>query len=77
VASRGRIDEGRVRVARAAAVEPRSRSTAVSSSLAHDYAGTERAIDHMLVRLRRKLGRHGARIETVFGIGYRWRRASR
>ncbi len=41
----------------------------------HDYAGTERAIDHMVVRLRRKLGRCGPRLETVFGVGYRWARA--
>jgi len=40
----------------------------------NDYAGSERAIDNLVVRVRRKLGRRGERIETVFGIGYRWAR---
>jgi DNA-binding response OmpR family regulator len=33
---------------------------------------TERTIDAHVKELRRKLGQHGARIETVRGIGYRF-----
>ena len=42
-----------------------------------DYMGSERAIDNLVARVRRKLGRRGERIETVFGIGYRWARERR
>ncbi len=36
-----------------------------------DYAGGERTVDTHVVRLRRKLGVGGERIETVWGVGYR------
>ncbi|MGO8673262.1 MAG: response regulator transcription factor [Capsulimonadaceae bacterium] len=36
-----------------------------------DYEGTDRAVDTHFVRLRRKLGEFGARIVTVWGVGYR------
>ncbi len=42
-----------------------------------DYAGTERSIDSAIVRLRRKLGKFGSRIETVFGVGYRFAKGDR
>lgn len=35
------------------------------------HAVTDRAVDAQVVGLRRKLGRAGARIETVRGVGYR------
>jgi two-component system phosphate regulon response regulator PhoB len=38
-----------------------------------DYAVTERAVDVQMVGLRRKLGEHGALLETVRGVGYRFR----
>ncbi|ALC18190.1 ArsR family transcriptional regulator [Desulfuromonas soudanensis] len=38
-----------------------------------DYAVTDRAVDVQIVGLRKKLGPHGARIETVRGVGYRFR----
>ncbi|TMC96890.1 MAG: response regulator transcription factor [Chloroflexi bacterium] len=38
-----------------------------------DFDGLDRAVDTQMVRLRRKLGDVGGRIETVWGIGYRFR----
>ena len=38
-----------------------------------DYPVTERAVDVHMVGLRRKLGEHGALLETVRGVGYRFR----
>ncbi len=38
-----------------------------------DYPVTDRAVDVQIVGLRRKLGKAGAAIETVRGIGYRMR----
>jgi len=38
-----------------------------------DFEGLDRAVDTQIVRLRRKLGDLGACIETVWGLGYRFR----
>ena len=38
-----------------------------------DFDGLDRAVDTQMVRLRRKLGDLGGCIETVWGIGYRFR----
>jgi len=38
-----------------------------------DYVVTERAIDVQIVSLRKKLGRYGEYIETVRGVGYRFK----
>ena len=38
-----------------------------------DFDGLDRAVDTQMVRLRRKLGDVGACIETVWGVGYRFR----
>lgn len=38
-----------------------------------DYPVTERAIDVQIVGLRKKLGKQGKYIETVRGVGYRYR----
>jgi DNA-binding response OmpR family regulator len=38
-----------------------------------DYEGLDRAVDTAIVRLRRKLGGFGHRIEAVWGVGYRFR----
>ena len=38
-----------------------------------DFDGLDRAVDTQMVRLRRKLGDLGACVETVWGIGYRFR----
>ena len=39
----------------------------------HGYVVTDRAIDVQVVGLRKKLGDYGKFIETVRGIGYRFR----
>ena len=38
-----------------------------------DFEGFDRVVDTQIVRLRRKLGDLGACIETVWGLGYRFR----
>ncbi len=38
-----------------------------------DYAVTDRAVDVQIVGLRKKLGEYGTYIETVRGVGYRFR----
>ncbi len=38
-----------------------------------DFDGLDRAVDTQMVRVRRKMGDLGACIETVWGIGYRFR----
>ncbi len=38
-----------------------------------DYAVTDRAVDFQIVGIRRKLGEHADCIETVRGVGYRFR----
>ena len=38
-----------------------------------DFDGLDRAVDTQMVRLRRKLADLGVCIETVWGVGYRFR----
>lgn len=38
------------------------------------YDVSDRSVDNMVLRLRKKLGDLGDAIETVWGVGYRWRR---
>lgn len=38
-----------------------------------DFEGLDRAVDTQMVRLRRKLGDLGPCVETVWGVGYRFR----
>ena len=38
-----------------------------------DYLVTDRAVDVQMVGLRKKLGRCGKYIETVRGVGYRFK----
>jgi two-component system, OmpR family, alkaline phosphatase synthesis response regulator PhoP len=42
-----------------------------------DYPVTDRSVDVQIVGLRRKLGRFGSRIETVRGVGYRFKEEER
>lgn len=52
-----------------------SRTELIEEALGYDYAGLERTVDSHVKNLRRKLERNPAqpaRIETVFGIGYRF-----
>ena len=38
-----------------------------------EYAVTDRSVDVQIVGLRKKLGRHGSLVETVRGVGYRFK----
>jgi DNA-binding response OmpR family regulator len=35
----------------------------------------DRSVDNAILRLRKKLGALGDSVETVWGVGYRWRPA--
>lgn len=48
-----------------------SRQTLVERTLSEERGATERTVDSHVSRLRRKLGDEGARLKTVWGIGYR------
>lgn len=50
-----------------------TRSQIVDSIRGHNHAVTDRSVDTQLVSLRKKLGEKGKLIETVWGIGYRFR----
>jgi DNA-binding response OmpR family regulator len=42
----------------------------------HEYYGIDRTVDTHVSRLRRKLGESGKHIETVHGVGYRFKEGS-
>jgi two-component system phosphate regulon response regulator PhoB len=50
-----------------------SRDQIIRAVKGHDYPVTERSVDVQVVGLRRKLGPAGDYIETVRGVGYRFR----
>ena len=50
-----------------------SRDQIIDAIRVHGYVVTDRAIDVQVVGLRKKLGDYGKLIETVRGIGYRFR----
>lgn len=50
-----------------------SRQQIVDGVKGEDYPVTDRSVDVQVVGLRRKLGDHAACIETVRGVGYRFR----
>ncbi len=50
-----------------------SRQQIIDNARGHDYSVTPRAIDVQIFGLRKKLGKAGALIETVRGIGYRFK----
>jgi two-component system alkaline phosphatase synthesis response regulator PhoP len=50
-----------------------TRAQIVDTVRGYDYHVTERSVDVHVVGLRRKLGTHGELIETVRGVGYRFR----
>jgi two-component system phosphate regulon response regulator PhoB len=52
-----------------------TRAQIVDAVRGYDYNVTERSVDVHVVGLRRKLGPHGELIETVRGVGYRFREA--
>jgi two-component system phosphate regulon response regulator PhoB len=50
-----------------------TREQIVDGVKGEDYAVTDRAVDVQMVSLRRKLGKRGNYIETVRGVGYRFK----
>ena len=50
-----------------------SRSYLLDAIWGEGYATGQRAVDNTVLRLRKHLGRRGDSVETVWGLGYRWR----
>lgn len=50
-----------------------SRQQILEAVSGHDANATDRAVDVHIVSLRRKLGNHGEIIETIRGVGYRFK----
>lgn len=50
-----------------------TRQQILETARGDDYLATDRSVDVHIVTLRRKLGAEGDRIETVRGVGYRFR----
>jgi two-component system phosphate regulon response regulator PhoB len=50
-----------------------SRQQILEAVSGHDANATDRAVDVHIVSLRRKLGAHGDMIETIRGVGYRFK----
>jgi two-component system alkaline phosphatase synthesis response regulator PhoP len=50
-----------------------SRSQIVDSVRGYNYSVTYRSVDVQIVGLRRKMGPYGRYIQTVRGVGYRFR----
>jgi len=50
-----------------------TRSQIVDAVRGNDYHVTERSVDVHVLGLRKKLGEHGSIIETVRGVGYRFK----
>jgi two-component system phosphate regulon response regulator PhoB len=50
-----------------------TRYSIVDAVRGSNYVVTDRAVDVQIVSLRRKLGQFGKYIETVRGVGYRFR----
>jgi DNA-binding response OmpR family regulator len=51
-----------------------SRSYLLDTVWGADYITGDRSVDNAVLRLRKKLGALGDALETVWGVGYRWRR---
>ncbi len=51
-----------------------SRSYLLDTVWGEGYVDGDRSVDNAVLRLRKKLGRAGELLETVYGVGYRWRK---
>lgn len=51
-----------------------SRAYLIETLWSETYIGGDRSVDNVILRLRKKLGKLGDAIETVWGVGYRLRR---
>ncbi len=50
-----------------------SRAYLIETIWSETYVGGDRSVDNVVLRLRKKLGKLGDAIETVWGVGYRLR----
>ena len=51
-----------------------TRAQLISLTFSNEFDGFDRAIDSQIARLRRQISRDGRQpIQTVYGVGYRWR----
>ena len=50
-----------------------SRNQIIDAIRGHDYPVTDRSVDVQILGLRKKLGEAGSMIETIRGVGYRFR----
>ena len=50
-----------------------TRSQIIDSVRGHDYPVTDRSVDVQILAIRKKLGSEGELVETVRGVGYRFR----
>ena len=48
-----------------------TRDQLLTSIWGYDYEGEERTVDSHIARLRTKMGEYGARLKTVYGLGYK------
>jgi DNA-binding response OmpR family regulator len=53
-----------------------SRAYLIETIWSETYVGGDRSVDNVVLRLRKKLGKLGDAIETVWGVGYRLRPGS-
>ncbi|GCE22806.1 response regulator transcription factor [Dictyobacter kobayashii] len=53
-----------------------SRAYLIETVWSETYVGGDRSVDNVVLRLRKKLGKLGDSIETVWGVGYRLRQES-
>jgi DNA-binding response OmpR family regulator len=51
-----------------------SRAYLLETIWGETYIDGDRSVDNVVVRLRKKLGNMGDCLETVWGVGYRWKR---
>jgi DNA-binding response OmpR family regulator len=50
-----------------------TRYTIIDEIRGEDYAVTDRSVDVLMVGLRKKMEEYGSYIETVRGVGYKFR----
>jgi DNA-binding response OmpR family regulator len=50
-----------------------SRAYLIETIWKENYIEGDRSVDNLILRLRKKIAEHGDRIETVWGVGYRFR----
>lgn len=51
-----------------------SRTYLLDTLWGEDYVEGDRSVDNAVLRVRKKLGSTGELLETIYGVGYRWRK---